>query len=316
MGGSPVSTPSIVVLGGGTSSERDISLRSARNVLAGLNRHAAVRLEILDTNELPSALDPDCDVILPMLHGGYGEDGSLQHELEREGFAYAGSDAESCALCIDKSVTKRLVREVGVAVAPEVVLEAPSTLDAADIRRELGPEIILKPLREGSSIGLQLLAPGDDLSAILASLPASGWMAETRIHGREFTVGILGEDALEIIEIHAPRRLFDFNAKYQPGLAKEILASDLGPAARARMIEAARAAFNVCGCRDFARIDFILPEGEHEPVLLEINTHPGMTPASLLPRCAAESGITFPELCLALVEPAIDRFSSRKGVLR
>ncbi len=301
----------IVVLGGGPGTEREVSLASAQAVAAALRARHTADLVILDEARLPGSLDPRGDVVFPVIHGTYGEDGVLQTELEAAGFAYAGCDAACSRLCIDKRAAKEAARGAGLRVAPETVVAAGDATDAAAIVERLGGNLVVKPVAEGSSVGLHLVTGGDELAAVLRALGPGEWMVETRVPGHDITVGVLDGEALGVVEILPSGGVYDYTRKYTPGSTEYRFPAEIpAPVAAAVRADAAKL-FAACGCRDFARIDFILqPDGSH--VFLEINTIPGMTATSLLPKSASCLGIGFEELAARMCVGAFARFSSSR----
>jgi len=294
----------LVILCGGRSSEREVSLVSGRCAARAM---PSARLAELDADELPSWLDPRAHAVLPLLHGGWGEGGGLQEALERRGVAFAGSDAAASRLCIDKVATKARLRAAGLPVADEVAFASGQPPEAAGLVARLGEAVFLKPVDQGSSVGLRRARGVAELGGALASLPPGGrWMAEPLLVGRELTVGLLGGEALGVVEILAPGGVYDYASKYTPGGSEHIAPADLPAGLAAAVGRAAEAAFAACGCRDFARVDLVLsPEGRFS--LLEINTLPGMTETSLLPDSARCRGIDYPSLLARMAAPALRR---------
>ena len=253
------------------------------------------------------------DVVFPALHGGMGEDGTLQALLDLAGVAYAGSGMLGCALAMDKEVTKRILREAGIPTPDWLV--NPTAKEAVE---RMGLPIIAKPVAGGSSVRLCLL---DDLAGVEETIrmeaanasesgEASDMMYEAFVAGREFTVGIVGEEALPVGEIKSEHELFDYECKYQMGMADEIFPAEI-PETLARFLqERALEVHRLLRLRDFSRVDFIV-DGEGKAWCLEANALPGMTASSLLPKAARAAGITFPELCDLVVRMAAERISPR-----
>lgn len=298
-----MSARQIVVLCGGCSAEREVSLRSGAAVARAL---PGSRLEVLAEDALPSWLDPSRHVILPMLHGGWGEGGGLQSELEARGLAFAGSDAVASRLCMDKVATKARLRSAGLPVAEEVAFPADQPPRAAELLARLGPAVFVKPVDQGSSVGLRHAEDAASLERILAQLSPGRWMAEPRLSGRELTVGLLEGRVLGVVEILASAGVYDYQSKYAPGGSRHLVPAPLPPPVAAAITRAAEAAFRCCGCRDFARVDVILaPDGAFH--ILEVNTLPGMTETSLLPDCAACQGLSYAELAARMAAGALRR---------
>lgn len=299
--------PRIVVLKGGCSSERDVSLVSGKAVADALRREGCDVAEIdLVSESLPAGIDPARDVIFPVLHGGYGEGGGLQKDLEKAGFAYAGCDSRSSGTCMDKPAAKKLAAAAGVRVAKSVVLGESSKDSAASIVARIGSDLVAKPACEGSSVGLALLGSEKELSEWLAKPRKGVWLVEERIRGKELTCGVLDGVGMGIVQIVPAVGVYDFKSKYTPGSTNYLFPAPLPPETADLVRARSEAAFKACGCRDYSRADFILPEGG-EPVFLELNTLPGMTPTSLLPKSASCVGLTFEKLVLRMIAPAIAR---------
>jgi D-alanine-D-alanine ligase len=259
---------------------------------------------------LPDALDPARHVVFPALHGGWGENGGVQADLEARGFAYAGCGPEASRLCMDKVEAKRVLAEAGLPVLPHVIFTGDHPSSAASLVAKLGPAIIIKPVAEGSSVGLRRAANRPDLAEALRGLSPGRWMAEPWVRGREVSVGVLAGRALGVVEIRPKDGAsYDFEHKYTAGMTEYLFPAPLDAALAERIQHAAAGAFAVCGGRDFARVDFMLPPAGG-CVILEINTMPGCTPTSLLPKSASCCGYTFPKLIRAMMDPALGRFAA------
>jgi D-alanine-D-alanine ligase len=245
---------------------------------------------------LPATLDHlgETDVIFLALHGGTGEDGTIQALLDLTGIPYTGSGHLASALAMDKDLSKHLFRRAGVPTADWLM--APATAD--EVARGLGFPVIVKPSKQGSTVGLSLVRdPALLQDAITEAFRHDDEvMLEAFVPGRELTVGILGGEALPVGEIIPVKELYDYECKYTPGMAREIFPAELSPEQTAELQELAKAAFRALKLSGCARIDFrMTPEGEF--FCLEANTLPGMTELSLIPQAAAAAGISFPELC-------------------
>jgi len=299
----------VVILCGAISPERDVSLRSGRAVAKVLPE---ARLVELEKNEIPSWLDASQHVVFPVIHGDYGEDGRVQAELEARGIAYAGCDAQASRLCIDKVATKKIMREAGVPAIPEVAFQGSQKPSASDLMSHLGNQIIIKPADKGSSVGLYVLQGLKEVEAALQQIPASGqWMAERRLKGREMSIGILGGRALGIVEIVPKTGVYDYQTKYTKGSTEYLYPAPLDSFLAERISRAAEKLFQAVGGRDFARADlFLEPTGDF--YFLEINTMPGMTETSLMPKSASCSGLDFAALVQRMLAPAWQRSNSIK----
>ena len=301
-------TPIIAVFAGGISSERDVSLGSGRSSAVALARSFPTQLFELNSDALPAGLDPSRHVIFSTLHGTFGEDGSMQRLLDAAGIVYAGCDAASSALTMDKTLTKRAAAERGVRIGAGVSFEAASVPSAESLVAELGAEVVLKPNDQGSSVGLTINRSREELAGALARLTPGSWLAERRLVGRELSVGVLRGAAMGVVEIRPKSGVYDFASKYTVGATEYFAPAPLDAAMTLAAQRAAEAAFAACGCRDYARVDFILV-GDAELYLLEINTLPGMKETSLLPMSARCVGLDFTALVRELVLPALGRFS-------
>ena len=301
----------IVVLHGGTSKEREVSLASGQALAAALSTKYAVELVRLDEESLPPRMCASDTVVFPALHGGFGEDGRMQARLEAGGIEYCGSDAAASRLCMDKAATKQIAREQGVPTPDWMVFDAAAPPLADAVIEQLGPSLVVKPVDEGSSVGLHFAEHRSGLGVALSQIHTGRWLIEQRVRGRELTVGLLGGKALGVVEIVSASGVYDYAAKYTPGSTEYRFPAKLEPVLEQQLGDHAERLFASCGCRDFARIDFLLA-GE-QLYFLEINTLPGLTATSLLPKSASCVGYHFESLAEALVAPAITRLSNRSN---
>ena len=327
----------IAVLMGGTSSERDVSMASGLRIAEALRARGHEVLAVDTVNGVLSAADerqllsgvvvktappdtkalirmnaamqgtlkalPQADVLFLALHGGQGEDGTLQALLDLTGVPYTGSGHLASALAMDKDLSKHLFRAAGVPTAEWRM--APVTVD--QVRSTLGFPVIVKPSKQGSTVGLSLVkTPAELQPAIDAAFEHDDEvMVEAFIAGRELTVGILGDVALPVGEIIAKHEIYDYECKYTPGMAVEEFPAKLSDEETRTVQELARRAFSALKLRGYARIDFrMATDGSF--YCLEANTLPGMTQTSLIPQAAAAAGISFPELCDRVVQLALD----------
>jgi D-alanine-D-alanine ligase len=293
----------ITVLLGGPSAEREVSLRSGAAVAKALRARGHTVHEV---DPLPGALalPTGTEAVFLALHGTYGEDGTVQAELEPLDVPYTGCGVAASLFAFDKIVTKRRCLAAGVPTAKFVVFNSAS----APWPEGWQPPVVLKPTRQGSSVGLQFVDRVEDFPRQLAeSLRFGGEVVmEERIVGRETTVGILGGQALPIVEVRPKAGSYDYTNKYTAGLTEYFCPAEFDPATTARIQAAALGAFHAIGGRDYARVDVMVrPDGS--PVVLEVNTLPGMTETSLLPKAAAAVGIDFASLCERMVELARKR---------
>ena len=335
----------IAVLMGGTSDERDVSLSSGVQVAAALRdaghdvvavdtargalttseerqlRESGVRalppskqaLDLLQTGDTTALTEApevkDADVFFLALHGGQGEDGTLQSLLEIAGLTYTGSDPTGCVLAMDKDLTKRLLRDAGIRTPDWLVGPGPTAEEAAD---RLGLPLIVKAARGGSSLRLTLAHDMQELTRAVeeANDYDDAVVIEKFVRGREFTVGILGDEALPVGEIIPENEIFDYECKYQPGMAAEIFPADIPEELSRRMQELALRVHRTLRLADFSRVDFLVSD-DGAIWCLEANNLPGMTANSLLPKAAKAAGMTFPELCDRIAHLALERRSRR-----
>ena len=305
--------PIIAVLCGGTSSERDVSLGSGRACASALARSFPTQLFELTAEALPAGLDPARHVVFSTLHGTFGEDGGMQRLLDAGGITYAGCDAESSAFTMDKTLTKQAAAGRGVRVAKGVVFSAAQKPASEALVAELGEQVVLKPNDQGSSVGLTLTENLAELAAALERVTPGTWLAEQRIRGRELSVGVLRGTAMGVVEIRPKSGVYDYTSKYTKGATEYFAPAPLEAGVTVSVLRAAETAYAACGCRDYARVDFILSE-KNELYLLEINTLPGMKETSLLPMSARCAGMDFTALVRELVSPALERFYAAEAV--
>ncbi len=294
----------VAVLLGGKSAERPVSLKSGGMVLAAL-RSRGVDAHAFDPAErgLDEMLDERFDCAFIVLHGRFGEDGTIQGVLEWLGIPYTGSGVLASALAMDKLRTKLLWQAGGIPTPPWEILRADSDFGA--IAGRLGMPLMVKPVNEGSSIGMsKVRAAGalDEAYACAVNYDRTV-IAEKFIEGSELTASILGEQALPLIRLETPRDFYDYDAKYTADDTRYILPCGL-PEAREREIqELCLAAFRALGCRGWGRVDLMLDRAG-EPYLLEVNTAPGMTDHSLVPMAARAIGLSYEDLCVRILEGA------------
>jgi D-alanine-D-alanine ligase len=293
----------ITVMLGGPSAEREVSLQSGAAVVKAL-RSLGHTVEPLDPHDDSWMLPAGTEVVFLALHGTYGEDGTVQRHLETLGLPYTGSDSEASRIAFDKVMTKKRCAEAGIPTARfEVITSTNSTWPAG-----WQPPWVLKPVRQGSSVGLQFVERIEDWTGALAEAFRydSEVLLEEKILGREITVGILGGEALPIVEVRPRQGGYDYQNKYTSGRTEYFCPASFDGATTQRIQKAALGAFRAVGGRDYGRVDVIARAGG-DPVVLEVNTLPGMTETSLLPKAAAAAGIQFPELCRRMVDLAMQR---------
>ncbi len=298
----------VAVLMGGWSAEREISLRSGKACAEALARlgYRVTRIDVgRDIASVLTTVRPDA--AFNVLHGRPGEDGTLQGILEILAIPYTHSGVMASALAMQKDVAKALFRAAEVPVAEDLVA---SRFDAAE-RHLLPPPYVIKPIAEGSSVGVFIVAA--DHAHPPQELTRPDWrygervMVEKFIAGKELTCAVMGEDALGVIEIVPAVRFYDYEAKYAPGGSKHLLPAPISPFVYQQVRRLALAAHRALGCRGVSRADFRYDdrvEGTGGLVCLEVNTQPGMTETSLVPELAAHAGITFDELVRWMIEDA------------
>ena len=300
----PRKTLTIAVLLGGPSAERDVSLRSGAAVAAALREVGHVVHQV-DPSPTSLRLPVGTDVAFLALHGTYGEDGTVQAELEALGIPYTGCGIDASRIAFDKILAKERMLGAGVPTPRFHVLRSGEDPWPGS---DWNCPVVLKPAREGSSVGLQFVeTPGAFPEALRASLRhGTEILMEPRIQGRETTVGILDGVALPVVEVRPKSGAYDYRNKYTPGCTDYHCPAEFPRETTLRIQEVALGAFRAVGGRDYARVDvMVTPEGT--PMVLEVNTLPGMTETSLLPKAAAAAGIPFRELCGRMVELALRR---------
>ena len=293
----------ITVMLGGPSAEREVSLRTGTAVAKAL-RSLGHEVAELDPKTPEWNLAPKTEVVFLALHGTYGEDGTVQKQLDRLGVPYTGCDAEASRIAFDKVLTKQCCVKAGVPTAKFVTVKSAAT----PFPEGFAPPLVAKPVRQGSSVGLQFVDRVEDWpNALAASLKFdSEVLVEERIIGRETTVGILGGKVLPVVEVRPRAGTYDYQNKYTAGATEYFCPAEFDAATTTRIQEAALGAFKAIGGRDYSRVDVMVrPDGS--PVVLEVNTLPGMTETSLLPKAAAAAGINYAELCQKMVDLALAR---------
>ncbi len=301
----------VAVLMGGWSSEREVSLSSGAGVVKALQdkgyKVTAVDVQ-RDLDSLIAALTPRPDVVFNALHGRGGEDGTIQGVLDYMGLPYTHSGVSTAAVAMNKSFTKLIVAREGIPVAKEVLAHRDEVL-ARDV---LPVPYVVKPINEGSSVGVRIVHAGSNYRILAEDSWVYGEtvMVESYIPGRELTVGVIGNEALDVTEIIAASGFYDYTAKYAPGGSRHVVPAQI-PAEIAQAVRSyALTAHKVLGCTGVSRSDFrwddSLP-GMSGLIFLELNTQPGLTPTSLLPEQAAVRGMNYADLCAWMVEDALTR---------
>jgi D-alanine-D-alanine ligase len=294
----------ITVMLGGPSAEREVSLRSGAGVVKALRSLGHTVFEI-DPKTPDWVLPPETDVVcLAPLHGTYGEDGTVQQQLEKLGVPYTGCDAESSRISFDKALTKQRCLAAGVPTPKFLVLNSEKT----PWPKGWQPPLVVKPVRQGSSVGLQFVERVEDWQKALTEALKfdSDVLVEEKIPGRETTVGILDGTALPLVEVRPKVGNLDYQNKYTAGATEYFCPADFDAATTKRIQDAALGAFRAVGGRDYARVD-VMVRADGRPMVLEVNTQPGMTETSLLPKAAAAGGLSYAQLCQRMVDLALKR---------
>jgi D-alanine-D-alanine ligase len=297
----------IAVLMGGRSAEREVSLSSGRGVMAALAEEGFDPVSV-DPGDNPGQqlFDAKPDAVFNALHGRFGEDGTVQGLLELMRLPYTHSGVLSSALAMHKERTKDIYRAAGLPVVKSIVADR---LEAG-ARHLMEPPYVLKPVNEGSSVGIFIVKAGANRPP--AALLADDWtissemMVEEFVPGRELTVAVMGNRPLGVTEITTELEFYDYEAKYAPGGSKHVLPAQVPATVADEAMALAVRAHQVLGCRGVSRTDFRYDDTQarHRLILLETNTQPGMTPTSLVPEQAAHVGISYAKLCRWMVEDA------------
>jgi len=321
MSGFDIASARVAVLMGGDSAERDISLMSGQGVLQALLTKG-VQAQAFDpsTQDLSALRGLGITHVFIALHGRHGEDGTVQGALELLGIPYTGSGVMASAIAMDKVMTKRLWRSHGLDTPASVCLNPAEQTPAriAAIPAELGLPLIVKPPREGSSIGVTKVNQASDIAAAaaLATRYDPELLCEAFINGDEITCPVLGEGAsavaLPIVRIAAPQGDYDYQNKYFTDTVQYHCPSGLPAAEEQAIQQQVLAAYRSLGCRGWGRADLMIRASDRKAFLLEMNTSPGMTSHSLVPMSARAAGISYEDLCLRLIASA--SLDSRSGV--
>ncbi|MDD5006122.1 MAG: D-alanine--D-alanine ligase [Candidatus Omnitrophica bacterium] len=299
----------IGVIFGGLSSEREISVKSGKAVCEALINEGLNVREIDLTTEEPDKVEEiihnfGIDVAFIAMHGRFGEDGKLQAILEKMNITYVGSDSLASALAMDKIASRSVFEENNIPVPKCKVLNIEKRNSL--LKKELQLPLVVKPQSQGSSIGVSFVQRVEELGPALDS--AFGYdnniIIEEYIQGKELTVGILDDKALEPIQIVPKNIFFDYKAKYNKGMTEYMLPAPLDADLRNKVQAVSLKAHKALGCRHFSRVDLLLDK-DNNPFVLEINTIPGFTATSLLPKAALYEGITFTQLCIKLITLAL-----------
>ncbi len=297
----------IAVLYGGIGSEREVSLESGKAVSTALK---AIGLNIEDvivdgSEEQIAGLD--CDVAFLALHGEFGEDGQIQDLLEKNSILYTGSNVDASRLAMDKARSKVVFKKTLLPTAPWFTIKKGTDIESALFMNKMSLPCVVKPNSRGSSVGVHIVREDEDFAAAVDDVFKIDDTAivEKFISGRELTVGVVGDQALPVIEMEVTDGFYDYQAKYQDGRTSYHCPADINSDIEALCKAIATSACKAIGTRDMSRVDFIL--SRNGLVILEINTIPGFTSHSLLPMAAQNAGMTFTDLCLKIIELALKR---------
>jgi len=310
---------SIALLSGGISSERDVSIASGNQVYEVLDREKYEVIRYDPKTDLPKLVADAAgiDAALIILHGPYGEDGTVQGLLDLLGIPYQGSGVLGSAIGMNKLMSKQLYKNAGIPVAPDLTFKSIDMIETRAVVDQLGMPLVIKPVTSGSSIGLSIVKSEDALNDALEKAFAEDHevMIEAYIKGVELTAGVIGNEelqALPIVEIIPGEEFdfFDYTAKYTPGATQEICPARIDEATTQKAQSYAKMAHRALCCKGYSRTDLILADGEL--YVLETNTIPGMTPTSLLPQAAQAAGIDFSRLLDKLIELSLEDKKSNR----
>lgn len=296
----------VAVFLGGRSHERSISLRSGEAVYQALKSAGVDVIKIDTANGFKAKLKAEpVDLAFLALHGTGGEDGTIQKILNRSRIPYVGSGPKASASAFNKATAKRLFLRLGI---PTPSYEVVTAKNWARKLKKWNPPYVVKPVREGSSIGVsfvdRLSEARQKIQSTLKNYPQL--LIERKIEGREFTVGILGEKALPVIELKPKRAFYDYKAKYTKGMTEYLVPAPISRSLTNQLQSIALRAHRAIGLRDLSRVDFKVDSAGH-PFVLEVNSIPGFTEMSLLPKAAKHIGLEFNDLCVGLLEMAQSR---------
>lgn len=311
----------LAVVRGGKSAEREVSLRSGAQVTKALRGigHEVTEVD-LDARTWDTLRDGGFECVFNALHGRLGEDGTVQGMFELLGLPYTGSGVLAAALCMDKARAGKVMAGVGLHVPEFEELEIKQGVAAEVVERlarRFGLPLVIKPVREGSTIGLTIARNADDVASglVLAGRYDRRVLAQRFAAGTEVTIGVLATPELQVLptlEIVSENPVYDYDAKYTAGKSHHIIPARIPEAARAAASDAAARAFTELGCSGMARVDIIV-DASGTPWLLEVNTVPGLTELSLLPDAARAAGISFEQLCDRLINHAVGRHQHHVG---
>lgn len=306
----------VLVLMGGTSEEREVSLRSGKAVLnALLSLGYDARAIDYNSSKIREIIDCNADLVFIALHGKNGEDGTVQGLLESLDVTYTGSGVATSVLCIDKVLSKRMLSYEGIPSPGFKILSHKDLQDTdtmlTGLRQDIGIPMVVKAATQGSSIGTYIVRQAEDIRQAIETAfnYSSQVLVEEFIDGQELTVALLGNDepqVLPIIEITSSNEFYDYESKYTQGKCEHIIPARIGKDTRQEIERISKQVYQLMGCRGFSRIDFMLDKNAH-PYVLEVNTIPGMTEMSLVPDAARAAGMSFEDLVEKIVKLALEK---------
>jgi len=296
------------VLLGGPSAEREVSLRSGRGVCQALRDHTldvvAIDIQNDDCNKIRQLIQQaNIDIAFLALHGYFGEDGQIQAILEQMNIPYTGSGPAASRLAMDKAASREIFQKQGLPVPSYVVLSSSDNRRfISRLYQDLLPPFVVKPLAQGSSIGLSIVGTQSQLGQAIEHAFSFDQriIIEEYVPGREITVGILGDSALPIVEVMPQNEFYDYEAKYKPGKSNYVVPASLSDKITLQAQGIAQTAHRLLGCSGFSRVDMRL-NPDNIPFVLEVNSIPGLTEASLLPKAAKARGLDFSQLCIQIL---------------
>ncbi|MFA5369390.1 MAG: D-alanine--D-alanine ligase [Candidatus Omnitrophota bacterium] len=306
----------VAVLSGGPSSERDVSVRSADAVFgalcsAGIN---TVLVDVMDPESLKRDLSAlGIDIVFIALHGRFGEDGSVQALLDEWGIPYTGSGPRASKLSFDKALSKEIFRARGIPTPNYIIMEREG-FDPCQVR-DISLPCVIKPSNEGSSIGMSMVRSKADIMPAIekAFVYDSKIIIEDYARGADITVGILGDEPLPVISIQPKSGFYDYYSKYTPGASEYGVPADIPGVLSCRAQDLGLAAHKALGCKSLSRVDMILDKPNNIITVLEVNTIPGFTQTSLLPKAARAAGIDFTRMCLDILKYAAEKHFSKNA---
>jgi D-alanine-D-alanine ligase len=300
--------PLVAVVMGGASAEREISLQTGSGVVGALESlgYRTVSLDF-DSRFVDEIRSHRPDAVFNALHGGAGEDGTVAAVLEWLKIPYQGSGVRASAVAMDKWMTKALMRAVEVPTPRAIVVEAGGSIPP--LPKRPGLPCVVKPQSEGSAVGVSIVRKESEWPAAIEAARSAGGriLVEEYVRGREFTVGVLGDRALPVVEIIPSDAFYSYHSKYTAGASTHRVPADIDPALASRMQTYALRLHRALGCRDYSRVDVMMDSQDSSLYLLECNTLPGLTSLSLFPEAAASAGIGYPQLIDTLVRAALSR---------